>query len=92
MAMLQFMPTPEIVNIDDCTSLQVAVRSESIQSTTSSGLLDDLLQTLLILAMFKTANAVQVKVAIDEIQPQVWRRLVLPNHWNLQHLRLGGRF
>lgn len=89
MAMLQFMPTPEIVSIDDCTSRQVAVRSEPIQSTTSCGLLDDLLQTLLTLAMFKPANAVQVKVSIDEIQPQVWRRLVLPNHWNLQHLHHG---
>lgn len=39
--------------------------------------------------MFKPANAVQIKVSIDEIQPQVWRRLVLPIHWNLEHLHLG---
>lgn len=35
------------------------------------------------------ANAVQVKVSIDEIEPNVWRRLVLPVHWNLEHLHLG---
>ena len=35
------------------------------------------------------ANAVQVRVSIDEIEPDVWRRLVLPVHWNLEHLHLG---
>ncbi|NSZ66086.1 plasmid pRiA4b ORF-3 family protein (plasmid) [Agrobacterium tumefaciens] len=39
--------------------------------------------------MFKPANAVQNRVSIDEIQPEVWRRLVLPIRWNLQHLHLG---
>jgi len=39
--------------------------------------------------MFKPANAVQIRVYIDEIQPEVWRRLVLPIRWNLQHLHLG---
>jgi hypothetical protein len=39
--------------------------------------------------MFKTANAVQIKISIDEIQPDVWRRLVLPVYWNLEHLHLG---
>ncbi|WP_260694317.1 plasmid pRiA4b ORF-3 family protein [Rhizobium leguminosarum] len=39
--------------------------------------------------MFKAANAAQVRVSIDEIQPNVWRRLVLPVHWNLEHLHLG---
>lgn len=39
--------------------------------------------------MFKRANAVQIRVSIDEIQPEVWRRLVPPIRWNLQHLHLG---
>jgi hypothetical protein len=39
--------------------------------------------------MFKAADAVQIRVSIDEIEPNVWRRLVLPVHWNLEHLHLG---
>jgi hypothetical protein len=39
--------------------------------------------------MFKAANAVQVRVSIDEIKPDIWRCLVLPVHWNLEHLHLG---
>ncbi len=39
--------------------------------------------------MFKAANAVQIRVSIDETEPDVWRRLVLPVHWNLEHLHLG---
>ena len=39
--------------------------------------------------MFKAANAVQIRVSIDEIEPEVWRRLVLPGDWNLEHLHLG---
>lgn len=39
--------------------------------------------------MFKSANAVQIRVSIDEIQPDVWRRLILPIHWNLEHLHRG---
>ncbi|RDL48911.1 hypothetical protein BLJAPNOD_04258 [Ensifer sp. M14] len=39
--------------------------------------------------MFKAANAVQIRVSIDEIQPDVWRRLVLPVHWNLEQLHFG---
>jgi hypothetical protein len=34
--------------------------------------------TLFIWPMFKTANAVQIKVSLDEISPGVWRRLILP--------------
>ncbi|NSZ60037.1 plasmid pRiA4b ORF-3 family protein (plasmid) [Agrobacterium tumefaciens] len=39
--------------------------------------------------MFKAANAVQIRVTIDAIEPGIWRRLVLPVHWNLEHLHLG---
>lgn len=28
--------------------------------------------------MFRSANAVQIRVSIDEIQPDIWRRLILP--------------
>ncbi|MBB2694807.1 MULTISPECIES: plasmid pRiA4b ORF-3 family protein [Rhizobium] len=77
------------MSIDACTSRQVAARSVPIPAISSSDLLDDLLATLFIPVMFKPANAVQIKVSIDEIQPQVWRRLVLPIDWNLQHLHLG---
>ncbi|WP_441942947.1 IS1096 element passenger TnpR family protein, partial [Neorhizobium galegae] len=30
-----------------------------------------------------------MKVSLDEVAPDVWRRLVLPVHWNLEHLHLG---
>ena len=39
--------------------------------------------------MFKAPNAVQIKLSIDDIEPDVWRHLVLPVHWNLEHLHLG---
>jgi hypothetical protein len=53
--------------------------------------LDDLLPALFILAMFKAANAAQIKVSINEIEPCIWRRLVLLVHWNLVYLHLGYR-
>ena len=39
--------------------------------------------------MFKAINAVQIHVLLDEIEPTIWRRLVLPAHWNLEQLHLG---
>jgi hypothetical protein len=51
--------------------------------------LDDIRPTLFIRTMFKAANAVQIRVTIDEIEPGIWRHLVLPVHWNLEHLHLG---
>ncbi len=39
--------------------------------------------------MFKTINAVQIHVSLDEIEPEVWRRLVLPVHWNLEQVHLA---
>lgn len=44
--------------------------------------------------MFKPVNAVQIHVSLDEIAPQVWRRLVVPAHWDLGqlHLVLQGAF
>lgn len=44
---------------------------------------------MFIRTIFKAANAVQLKVSLDEVAPDVWRRLVLPVHWNLEHLHLG---
>jgi len=38
--------------------------------------------------MFEPANAVQLRVSIDEIEPPVWRRLVVPADWNLEQLHL----
>ncbi|EPE94247.1 plasmid pRiA4b ORF-3 family protein [Rhizobium grahamii] len=37
----------------------------------------------------KSRKPVQIRVSIDEIEPNAWRRLVLPVHWNLEHLHLG---
>jgi hypothetical protein len=37
---------------------------------------------------FKELNAVQVRVSIDCIEPQIWRRLVVPLHFNLRELHL----
>ena len=43
---------------------------------------------LFIQAMVTTFNAVQIRVCLDEIEPDVWRRLVLPSQWNLEQLHL----
>jgi hypothetical protein len=45
--------------------------------------------TLFTRPMFNGAKTLQMRVSIDEIEPGVWRRLVLPVHWNLEHLHLG---
>ena len=37
---------------------------------------------------FRELNAVQVRVAIDRIEPQIWRRLVVPARFNLRELHL----
>jgi hypothetical protein len=37
----------------------------------------------------KDPNAVQIRVEIDEIEPRVWRSLVLPLTWNLWQVHLG---
>ena len=39
-------------------------------------------------ARFREFTAVQVRVSIDRIEPQVWRRLVVPLHFNLRELHL----
>ncbi|OCP22453.1 MULTISPECIES: plasmid pRiA4b ORF-3 family protein [unclassified Ensifer] len=39
--------------------------------------------------MFKAINTVQIHVSLDEIEPEVWRRLVLPSHWTLEQLHLA---
>jgi hypothetical protein len=39
--------------------------------------------------MFKAINAVQIHVSLDEIEPLIWRRLVLPSHWTLEQLHLA---
>jgi hypothetical protein len=31
---------------------------------------------------FAAPNAVQVRVAIERIEPQIWRRLVVPLHFD----------
>ena len=33
-------------------------------------------------------NAVRLRVSINHIEPVIWRRLIVPNYWNLQHLHL----
>jgi hypothetical protein len=37
---------------------------------------------------FRELNAVQVRVAIDCIEPQIWRRLIVPLSFNLRELHL----
>jgi hypothetical protein len=39
--------------------------------------------------MFEPPNAVQIRVTLEEIEPPVWRRLVLPMTWNLAQLHLA---
>ena len=37
---------------------------------------------------FQRPNAVQVRVSIDRIEPQIWRRLIVPSGFNLRELHL----
>lgn len=39
--------------------------------------------------MFEQPNAVQIRIALDEIEPEVWRRLVVPLNWTLEQLHLA---
>ncbi len=39
--------------------------------------------------MFNSVNAVKIRVSLDEIEPEVWRRLVLPSSWTLEQLHLA---
>jgi len=40
-------------------------------------------------SVFEEPNAVQIRIALDGIEPEVWRRLVVPLKWNLEQLHLG---
>ncbi|MDQ0323935.1 hypothetical protein QO002_006142 [Pararhizobium capsulatum DSM 1112] len=51
--------------------------------------LDDPPATLFTRPMYKAAKTLQIRVSIDEIEPGVWRRLILRVDWNLEHLHLG---
>lgn len=37
---------------------------------------------------FQRPNAVQMRVSIDRIEPQIWRRLIVPSSFNLRDLHL----
>ncbi len=39
--------------------------------------------------MLQRINTVKLHVSLDEIEPEVWRRLVLPANWNLEQLHLA---
>ena len=39
--------------------------------------------------MLQQPNAVQIRIALADIEPEIWRRLVLPSDWNLQQLHLS---
>jgi hypothetical protein len=39
-------------------------------------------------ARFRELTAVQVRVSLDRIEPQIWRRLVVPLHFSLRELHL----
>ncbi len=50
--------------------------------------LDAALLERLVASMFEPFNAIQIRVSIDDIEPPVWRRLIVPIHWNLEQLHL----
>ena len=39
--------------------------------------------------MFEQPNAAQIRIVLDELEPEVWRRLLVPLGWNLEQLHLG---
>jgi hypothetical protein len=40
------------------------------------------------MSFFREPNAVQIRVTLDEIEPAIWRRLVVPRTWHLGQLHL----
>lgn len=38
--------------------------------------------------MFETPNAVQLRISIDGVKPEAWRRLIVPAEWTLSQLHL----
>ena len=38
--------------------------------------------------MFRQISTVQIRVSLEGIEPEIWRRLVLPSNWNLEQLHL----
>ena len=38
--------------------------------------------------MFTDPNAVQIRISLDEIEPEIWRRIVVPLQWNLEQLHV----
>lgn len=42
-----------------------------------------------IAAMFEPFNAAKVHISLDEIEPAIWRRLILPSAWTLEELHLA---
>jgi len=38
---------------------------------------------------FETPNALQIRITLQEIEPAIWRRLVVPWAWNLRQLHLA---
>jgi hypothetical protein len=43
----------------------------------------------LFIRMFVKPNAVQIRVSLYEIEPEIWRRLVIPFGWTLEQLHLA---
>ena len=39
--------------------------------------------------LYREPNALQIRVTLDEIEPAIWRRLVVPWTWHLGQLHLG---
>ncbi|WP_408842516.1 plasmid pRiA4b ORF-3 family protein [Acidibrevibacterium fodinaquatile] len=40
------------------------------------------------ISMLTEPNAVQIRVSLDDIAPEVWRRLIVPLQWNLEQFHL----
>ncbi|MGR3379911.1 plasmid pRiA4b ORF-3 family protein, partial [Roseovarius indicus] len=38
--------------------------------------------------MYQPANAIRLHVSLAEIDPPIWRRLVVPSDWTLDRLHL----
>lgn len=39
--------------------------------------------------MFEAPNAARLKISINGIEPEIWRRIIVPGAWNLEQLHLA---
>ena len=73
------LPNPELPDIVDDAGLPSELLSERMPMHGSCPFM----------SMPQEPNAVQIGVSLETVEPEVWRRLILPLTWNLEQLHLA---